>query len=112
MSETRTVVGTDERRRRSRRKARTRALVALVLLVLCGGSALTGLFMYAAPTGRRSGQLTYLLFTKQVWGDVHFWLSVAAGVVLVVHVIIDWKALRSCMKFLTSADRPVQPTAG
>lgn len=98
----------DDGRRRARQRARLRAVVAVWLFVLWGSSAVTGFLLYAAPTGRRSGQVTYVLFTKATWGDIHFWVSVAAGIVTILHVVIDWRALRACARFLRSTDRPAE----
>lgn len=62
--------------------------------------------MYVAPSGRRSGW-NELLFglTKRAWADVHWWVSLAAVAVTVVHVAIDWKTFRACVRHLTHAHR-------
>jgi hypothetical protein len=50
-----------------------------------------------------------LLLTKREWGDVHFWVSVAAAVVTVVHLAVDRKALKSVVHFLVSTERGRAP---
>jgi hypothetical protein len=96
-------------RRSARGKARIRAIVAVALIALWSLSALTGFVLYAAPTGPRSGWLEVLLLTKREWGDAHFWVSVAAAVVTVVHLAIDRKALKSVFRFLVSTERGRAP---
>jgi hypothetical protein len=90
-------------------KAQIRAVIAFALLFLWAISALTGFLLYVAPTGQRSGRLILLFLTKSAWGDMHFWMSMAAGVITIIHIIIDWKALKACMRFLVSTERNEQP---
>jgi len=90
--------------------ARLRAVIAMALIALWTVSAVTGFVLYGAPTGPRSGRLVVLLLTKPEWKDVHFWFSVAASVVTVVHVLVDWRALKACVRFLASAERGERPT--
>jgi hypothetical protein len=99
--------GTDGARRRGRRPALyVRATVAVALLVVWGMAAFSGVLLWLAPVGPRSGQLPLLLgLTKSLWGDLHFWVSVLALAVTGVHLAVDWRALRGCVRFLTSVDR-------
>jgi hypothetical protein len=73
-------------------------------MVLWSVTTLTGVMLYVAPTGRRSGW-NELLFglTKHVWADVHWWASIAAVVVTIVHVTIDWRTFRACVRHLAHA---------
>nr|WP_255603825.1 DUF4405 domain-containing protein [Oscillochloris sp. ZM17-4] len=79
------------------------------LIVLWILTALTGFLLYIAPAGPRSGGLIMFLLTKAQWADVHFWLSVAASLVTIGHIAIDWKALTACVRFLTSVERKSMP---
>jgi hypothetical protein len=90
-------------------KARIRALVALALIVTWSLAAITGFLLYVAPTGPRSGRMIILLLTKAQWGDVHFWMSIVAMIVTVVHTMIDWKALKACVRFLVNTQRGQAP---
>lgn len=90
-------------------KARIRAIVAIALITLWSLSALSGFLLYAAPTGPRSGWVEVLFLTKREWGDVHFWISVAAAIVTLVHLAVDRKALRSVIRFLVSSERGRAP---
>lgn len=94
-----------EHRQHAQRKARMRALIAIALIVLWGLAAMTGFLLYLAPTGPRSGRLILLFLTKAQWGDVHFWMSIAASAITIVHIAIDWRALKACVRYLTSVDR-------
>jgi hypothetical protein len=83
-----------------------RAVVAIGLLSTWGLTAATGLLLWLAPTGPRSGRRELLLgLTKQSWGDVHFSLSLLAVAVTIVHLTIDWRAFRACVRHLTSTQR-------
>lgn len=52
-------------RHSTRGKARIRAIVAVALIALWSLSALTGLVLYVAPTGPRSGWVEVLFLTKR-----------------------------------------------
>ena len=87
-------------------KVYARAVVALMLISAWSLLSLTGLLLWLAPTGRQSGRIELLFgLTKHEWGDVHFWFAVATVVVTLVHVIIDWKALRGVIRYLASVHR-------
>ncbi len=93
-------------KRRVNFKVYSRAVVAIMLITVWIVVGLTGLLLWLAPSGQRSGQQLLLFdLTKSEWGDVHFWVAVATLVVTVVHIIIDWKALRGVIRYLTSVHR-------
>ena len=87
-------------------KVYLRSVIAIILFVVWGLVASSGLLLWLAPTGARSGQQPLLLgLTKSEWGDIHFWFAVATFVVTAIHVIIDWKALRGCVRYLATTHR-------
>ena len=87
-------------------KIYTRAIIAISLIIVWVGSAFSGLILWLAPEVRRAGQQTLLFgITKENWGDIHFWICVAVLVVTILHVIIDWKALRGVIRYMTSVHR-------
>ena len=87
-------------------KVYARAVVAIMLITSWSLLSLTGLLLWLAPSGRQSGQIELLFgLTKHEWGDVHFWIAVGTVIVTLVHVIIDWRALRGVIRYLTSAHR-------
>ncbi|MFH1031397.1 MAG: DUF4405 domain-containing protein [Chloroflexota bacterium] len=95
-----------EKRRSIRFKVYARAVVAIMLIVVWLLAAFTGLLLWLTPTGPGSGQRVLLLgLTKQEWGDIHFWISVAVLIVTLIHIVIDWKALRGVIRYLTSVHR-------
>jgi len=87
-------------------KVYARAVVAIMLIIVWGLVAITGLLLWLAPSGPQSGrQLLLFNLTKSEWGDIHFWVAVAVFIVTVVHIIIDWKALRGVVRYLISVHR-------
>lgn len=87
-------------------KVYARAVVAILLITVWVLAAFTGLLLWLAPEGPRSGrQLLLLNLTKSEWGDIHFWVSVAVLIVTLVHIIIDWRALRGVIRYLISIHR-------
>jgi hypothetical protein len=94
-----------ERHRRISVKAYTRAIVAISLIIVWSLSAFTGFLLWLAPSGPRAGRLVLLGLTKGQWGDLHFWFSVAALIVTLVHVAVDWRALRGYIRYITRVHR-------
>jgi hypothetical protein len=97
---------TADRPRGRNLKVYIRAWIAMTLIAAWSLAALSGFLLWLAPSGPRSGwQVLFLGLTKRQWGDVHFWVSVAALGVTIAHVIIDRRALYSCIRHLTSIQR-------
>ena len=87
-------------------KVYARAVVAIMQITVWSLAGLTGLLLWLAPEVRRAGQIPLLFdLTKQEWGDIHFWVCAAALAVTVIHIILDWKALRGVIRYMTSAHR-------
>ena len=87
-------------------KVYARAVTAIALIIVWVLSAFSGLILWLAPEGRQAGrQLLLFDITKRDWGQIHFWICVAVVVVTIVHIIIDWKALRGVIRYLTSVHR-------
>jgi hypothetical protein len=81
-----------------------RAGVGITLLVVWALATLTGFLLYVAPEGRQSGRRELLLgLTKASWGDVHWWISIVAVAITIVHLAVDWKTFRSCVRHLVHA---------
>ncbi len=94
------------RKQEIRVKLYTRAIVAIMLVSAWSLLSISGLILWLAPTGRRSGQLELFLgLTKQEWGELHFWIALATIVITVVHIIIDWKVFVGIIRYLTSTRR-------
>lgn len=90
-------------------KIYARAVVAILLIAAWSLVAISGLVLWLAPSGPRSGrQLLLFELTKSGWSDVHFWIAIATIVVTIVHIIIDWKALRGVIRYLASIHREKQ----
>jgi hypothetical protein len=87
-------------------KIYARAVIAIALIIVWILSAFSGLILWLAPEGRQAGrQLLLFDITKQNWGEIHFWICVAVVIVTVLHITIDWKALRGVIRYLTSVHR-------
>jgi hypothetical protein len=96
---------TIERQAKARNKAYFRSIIAITMITVWSAMIMTGFLLYIAPTGPRSGRLPILFLTKSQWGDVHFWIGLLAISVTILHIIIDWNALRGCIRYLASLDR-------
>lgn len=87
-------------------KIYARAVIAIALITVWVLSAFSGIILWLAPEVRRAGQQPLLFgITKQNWGEIHFWICVAVVVVTIIHIIVDWKALRGVIRYLTSVHR-------
>jgi hypothetical protein len=87
-------------------KVYLRAVTAISLLIVWALVTISGILIWAAPSGQRSGQQLLLFdLTKSEWGDIHFWVAAATVAVTLVHIIIDWKALRGVIRYLISVHR-------
>ena len=99
-----------QRNRPIKVKVYTRAIVAIMLITVWSLVALTGLLLWLAPSGQGAGkQLLLLELTKSEWGEFHFWIGVATVAVTLIHLIIDWRALRGVIRYLTSVHRGPTP---
>jgi hypothetical protein len=93
-------------RRPIKPKIYARAVIAIFLITTWILSAFSGIILWLAPEVRRAGQQPLLFgITKQNWGEIHFWICVAVVVVTLVHIIVDWKALRGVIRYMTSVHR-------
>jgi hypothetical protein len=91
--------------RRVSGQVRLRGFIALSMIALWMIVGLTGFLLEFAPSGQRSGHLAIFLLTKTQWGDIHFWMSIAAGALTIIHLMVDWKALKACARYLISGVR-------
>jgi hypothetical protein len=92
-------------------KIYARAVTAILLIITWALITLSGIVIYLAPSGFRSGKTALFLgLTKTTWNDVHFWIGIITVAVIVIHLIIDWKALRGVIRYLTSTHRGPAPT--
>jgi len=87
-------------------KIYTRAVVAILLIATIIVSTISGILVWLAPSGQRSGQQLLLFnLTKSEWNEIHFWVSIAFIAVAIIHIIVDWKVLRAVMRYITSTHR-------
>lgn len=87
-------------------KVYARAITAIALITVWSLSAFSGLVLWLAPEVRQAGKQPLLFgITKHEWGEIHFWICVAVVIITIIHIIIDWKALRGVLRYLTSVHR-------
>jgi hypothetical protein len=87
-------------------KVYTRAVVAIMLIAGWCLTAISGFILWGAPAGPRTGwQVIFLGLTKHDWGEIHLWFGVAMIAVTLIHIALDWKALRGVIRYLTSVYR-------
>jgi hypothetical protein len=85
----------------ARVKPRLRAIIGIALITAWSLAIVSGLVLWAAPNGPRSGRQELLFgLAKREWGDVHLWLSLAALAVTAVHVAVNRGMLRAAMRSL------------
>lgn len=68
-------------------------LAALLLLLLIAATGLIQRFVLPPGSGGgRGGGPAQVVWgwTRHEWGDVHFWLTAALGIVLLLHVVLHW----------------------
>lgn len=93
-------------KRKIKVKVYLRAVTAIGLITVWLLSAFSGLILWLAPEVRQAGKLPLLFgITKENWGDIHFWICIAVVVITIVHIIIDWRALRGVIRYMTSVHR-------
>lgn len=62
---------------------------------------MSGVVLWTAPGGPRSGRRELLMgLVKREWADLHAWFSVAALVITITHVALNWRQLRAAMRCL------------
>ncbi|MDA1256921.1 MAG: DUF4405 domain-containing protein [Chloroflexi bacterium] len=91
---------------RFRWKSYARAWIGISMLVGWPIVVVSGVLLWLADPGRQSGQQELFLdLTKSEWGDIHWWVSVAVVLITLVHVVIDFKALKGALRYLVSFHR-------
>jgi hypothetical protein len=87
-------------------KVYARAVVAIMLITGWCLTAISGFILWAASGEPRAGrQILSLGLTKHDWNEIHLWFGVAIIAITLIHVVLDWKALRGVIRYLTSTHR-------
>ncbi len=79
---------------------RTRAIVALALLIAGLFQAASGLILYTAPKGRGAGDIALYGLEKSLWKEYHFYIGILIVCLAVVHLILNWKMFKNELKSL------------
>lgn len=87
-------------------KVYIRAVVAIIMIVVWTLVAISGIVLWLAPEGQRSGRALLLFnLTKNDWKEVHLWIAAITFLITIIHVIIDWKTLRAVIRYMVSIHR-------
>jgi len=95
------------------RKNTLNFIIDLLTLLAILGMIGTGLLVkYVLPAGSGSRGLELWSLGRHDWGDVHFWLAVALGVLLLLHVALHWAWVCGSIRRLAHPSRrPGRPNA-
>ena len=85
-----------------------RAVVDIALVLAWLPATLTGILLWDpagfTPTGPWRGEREMLWgYTTHQWGDIHWWICVAAVALTLAHIALDFKAFKGAMKYLVHA---------
>ena len=73
-------------------------IIDLVTTVIVLGLVVTGLLLeFVLPPGAGRQGLMLLGWDRHAWGDVHFWLSIAALGLVIIHVALHWQWICTSM---------------
>ncbi len=74
---------------------RMRVLNYLLYLAFCLMVGTGLLLAYRLPPGSRGGRgLRFFDLDRHTWGDIHLWISFAAMVLVVLHLVLNWNWVR------------------
>ncbi len=79
---------------------KVRAIVALSLLTTGLFQAISGLILYTAPKGRRTGDIALYGLEKNLWKEYHFYIGILIMCLVAVHLILNWKMFKNELKSL------------
>jgi hypothetical protein len=89
-----------------------RAIIAIVMLLAWVLVGFSGLILWLAPEGQRSGRIPLLFdLTKGDWREVHLWIAAITFVMTIIHIVIDRKTLRAVIKYMVSVHRDATITS-
>lgn len=87
-----------------------RSIIAIAMMAVWSLVVLSGFLLWLAPHGPRSGHRALVFdLTKQEWGELHLYFSLAAIALTIAHLIIDWRGLCGCVKYLAGVHRQGNP---
>jgi len=89
-------------------------VIDVLTLVVFLGLIDTGLLLeFVLPPGAGQGRALLLGISRHDWGTIHFWLSVATVVLVVVHVVLHWNWIYTTVrKHALGAPRPASGGSG
>ena len=97
-------------------------LAAWVAMILLAATGLIVRYALPAGSGGRGGGSHLLLwgFGRHDWGALHFWVSIALGALIVLHIVLHWswvcattrRHLPSLARWSSSTSKSVQNLCG
>jgi hypothetical protein len=80
--------------------------ISLVLLWLpatfSGAILWDGLGIVPDPPSKGEKVMLWGLTTND-WGEIHWWISAAAVVATLLHIVLDWKAFKGAVRYMVRA---------
>lgn len=84
---------------------RLRATLFFSMTILLLLSVITGFAPYLWPHGPRSGQFLFFGLTKDMWIDLHTYLSILAVAVMVMHIILNRRFVKIYHKLTVKGEQ-------
>ncbi|MEM2912774.1 MAG: DUF4405 domain-containing protein [Candidatus Bathyarchaeia archaeon] len=82
-----------------------RAALFFSMTILISLSVITGFVLYLWPHGPRSGQFLFFGLTKEMWIDLHTYLSILAVAVMVMHIILNRRFIKIYYKLTVKGEQ-------
>ncbi len=84
---------------------KARVTVTLILIALGIFQAVSGIILFLAPKGPRSGRFEVFGVTKYTWNEYHKYVGLIIIVVAVLHFILNWRMFVNELKVFTRSKK-------
>jgi len=75
---------------------KTNAIIDLFAFLTGLISLISGLvLMIALPAGQKSGKLSFWIFTRFQWLDIHAYVSLILVGIILIHLIVHWQWIKT-----------------
>ena len=84
-----------------------RYFVDFVMFLLFLIVTITSTYFLFVPSGYQGGRNSrynmQIIFTREVWYDIHFWTSIILSAILLLHIVLHWKWINNVfLRMMTS----------
>ena len=80
-------------------ETRKRYLVNFVMFLLFLGVSASSLYFLYVPSGYQGGRNPrynmQIIFSRHIWGDIHFWTSIILSAILFLHILLHLKWIKN-----------------